>query len=255
MRRLVWLLFWLTPTAHAQAPEDLLRAVREARDRLDYVAAEARAREALAQYGAFSPDELVEVHTALGVVLHARGEEIEARDQFRAALSLDPDLGLDPLLVSPKTLALFDAVRAERAAAPPLSPGAAPVRYVVLRDLRPGAALRSAALPGWGQVYKGERGRGVAYAVGVGAAAAGATGAHLSYRAARRRYRDATTPETIERAYGAAQARYRLRNVLALAAAIGWAASVVDALATGAPEAGEASLRIDPGGVALRVPF
>ena len=247
----------LVPAATAQTPppNDLVEAIRDARDRLDYATAEARAREALARFGDFSPGQLVEIHTVLGIVLHARGEDTDARTQFSAALSLDPTLTLDPVLVSPKTLTLFEAVRSEQPGRAARSDRPAPARYVVLRDRRPGGAVRSAALPGWGQFYKGDTGRGWAYAVGVGASAAGAVATHAGYLQARRRYREATTPVEIEAAYGDASRLYRLRNGLGVLAALGWTASVVDALTTGAPEAPPAAIEVRPaiGGLALRV--
>ena len=249
----------VSPRAGAQtaAPDDLVAAIRDARDRLDYATAEARAREALDRFGDLSPGQLVEVHTVLGIVLHARGEDAEARAQLGAALSLDPNLTLDPVLVSPKTLALFDEVRSSRAAQAASPDRPAPPRYVVLRDRRPGGAIRSAALPGWGQFHKGDTGRGWAYAVGVGVSAAGAVAAHAGYLRARGRYQDATIPSEIESAYDDASRLYRLRNGLSALAALGWAASVVDALTTGAPQAPPAAAEVQPagGGVALRIRF
>ena len=259
-RRAALLALLVGGAAQAQTvdPADRLRAVREATGRLDYPAAEALAREVLGQYEAFSPDQLVEVHTVLGVIVHARNDDVEARRQFEAALSLDPAHTLDPVLVSPKTVALFEAVRADLARAAP-QPDAAPpaLRYVVLPDLRAGAALRSAVLPGWGQFHKNDRGRGWAFAVGVGAAAAGTVAAHVATAQARARYRDAPTTAAANAAYPAYDRLYRLRGALALGTAAGWAASVVEALATGRPRAARAAVQVAPleMGLRLRVPF
>ncbi len=253
MRVALFVLLLAAPAAHAQS--DLVQAVREATARLDYESAEARAREALARVETLSPDEAVEVHAALGVVLHARGADLEAREQFRAALSLNPALTLDPVLVSPRTIELLDTLRAE---APTAAPGAAPtVRYLVLRDRRPGAALRSAVLPGWGQIHKSHRRRGIAFAVGVGALAVGTGAAHLVYRDARDTYLTAPTREEADAAYEPMNRAYRRRNVIAAVAATGWVLGVVEALATGAPHAPTAARSIGPSaeGVALRVRF
>ena len=240
------------PAASAQS--DLVQAIREATARLDYAAAEARAREALARVETLSPDEAVEAHAALGVVLHARGADVEAREQFRAALSLDPSLALDPVLVSPRTIELLETLRAE---APAAVPGAAAVRYLVLRDPRPGAAWRSALLPGWGQFHKGHRRRGLAFAVGVGTATVATGAAHLAYRDAHAAYLAAPTPLDAAAAYGPMNRAFRRRNALAAVAAAGWALGVVEALATGAPRAPAAAQSVGPSaeGVALRVRF
>ena len=238
-------------SVHAQPanPAELLRAVREATERLDYATAEARAREALARYEAFAPDQLVEIHTTLGVLLAARNDDIEARRQFEAALSLDPAQTLDPVLVPPKTVALFEAVRRDVASA--AGSGAPPVlRYVVLPDRRPGAAWRSAVAPGWGQFYKGDRGRGTAFAIGVGVAAVGAAAAQVAYARARERYAASATPTE---AYPATNRLLRLRNGLALGMALGWAAGVAEALVTGAPRLPASAVAVRPAGAGVEL--
>lgn len=259
-RLLLLVLFLAAHGVAAQPTPDLLQAIREATVRLDYATAEARAREALTHYDALTPDQLVEVHTTLGVLLAARAADVEARQQFAAALSLDPARTLDPVLVSPKTVELFEAVRAEMAlgaASPAAPPGAGPtVRYIVLADPRPGAALRSAVLPGWGQIHRGDRRRGWAFAAGVGLAASGALAAHVAYAQARQDYGAAATPSDIDAAYDRANRLYRLRNGLAAGAALGWAASVAEALLSGGPRApGGASpaASVAPSGLSLRI--
>ena len=243
----------LGPAARAQPARDLLRAIREATERLDYATAEARAREALARYDAFSPGELAEVHTTLGVLLAARAEDSDARTQFAAALSLDPGRRLDPVLVPPRTVALFESVRATAAPGAPAGPPV--LRYVVLPDPRAGAALRSAVLPGWGQIHRGARGRGVAIAVGVGAMAAGALGAHVAYGAARDRYTAARTQEDIAQTSRTIDRLYRLRGNLAIATAVGWAVQTAEALVVGRPQAptDEAAARLGVAGAGLRL--
>lgn len=256
MRLVVWALLLLAAPLAAQPLDaaDRLRAVREATARLDYASAEARAREALANPAGLAPDDLVEIHAALGVVLHARGADVEAREQFLAALSINPALALDSVLVSPRTLDLLENVRA--AAGRTDAPTSA-VRYVVLVDRRPAAALRSAVLPGWGQLHKGDRGRGLAFAAGVGAAAIGTAVAHGAYNAARDRYRAATTREAAIETYAEANRLYRLRGVLGVAVAAGWTAAVVEALLTGAPRApsnaSSTTVRLASGRLALHV--
>ncbi|WP_412062382.1 hypothetical protein [Rubrivirga sp. IMCC45206] len=244
------LLALMAVSAAAQpAPADLLRAMEDAVARLDSEAAEARAREALALD--LSPDQLVTVHTTLGVLLHARGEPVEARRQFEAALSLDPALALDPVLVSPKTVEFFDEIQA-KFAAPQAGPVVPTIRYVVLEDRRPGAALRSLALPGWGQFHKGDRAKGWAFALAAGASLA-ATGAASAARAsARDAYLAAVTPADAERLYPAYDRWHRTRAALAVGTAAVWAAAALDALATGAPSP-PASVRPTPQGLALRV--
>jgi tetratricopeptide (TPR) repeat protein len=232
-RRAAFLLAaWAFTASAAVAQPDaagLLRAMQDAYARLDYATAEERAREALAAYDAFSPDQLVRVHTTLGLILYARNEPLEAEGQFAAALSLDPALTLDPVLVSPKTLEFFDAVRARRGADEP--EGREPtVRYVRVPDPRPAATLRSLAVPGWGQLHKGERTKGWVLVGAWGALGGGTVAAHVLRAGARQDYLDAAEPDEIAARYATYDAWHRTRGALALGTVAVWAYAVLDAL-------------------------
>ncbi|WP_420454620.1 hypothetical protein [Rubrivirga sp.] len=257
--RAVVLALLVAASAGAQprsGPADLLQAMEDAVGRLDYETAEARAREALGRFDALSPDQLVTVHTTLGVLLYARNQPVEARRQFEAALSLDPGLTLDPVLVSPKTVEFFDEVRAT--AGPDSGTAGAPaIRYVVLPDPRPTAALRSLVLPGWGQFTKGDRAKGWAFAVAAGAVTAGAVAAHVVYLDAHREY-NLPVPRT-EEEFNALNDRQQLwldvRNGLLNGAAVVWGAAALEALVTGGPAVER--LAVEPAsegvGLSLRV--
>lgn len=257
-----WALLAGVPAAQPDAA-GLLRAMQDAYARFDYETAEQRAREALDAYDALSPDHLVQVHTTLGLLLHARNEPLEAEEHFAAALSLDPDLALDPVLVSPKTLEFFDEVRARRALSDPA--GREPsVRYVRVYDPRPAATLRSLAVPGWGQLYKGERAKGWVLVGAWGALAGGTVAAHVIRAGARQEYLDATNPDEVAARYDTFDAWHRARGALALGAAAVWAYAALDALALGGGRDGAADAQayaVEPFGesgalgVRVRVPF
>lgn len=217
-------------------PSGLIGSMRDAYQRVDYLTAERRAREALASFDAFSADQLVEVHTTLGLILYARNEPLEARAQFEAALSLDPRLELDPLLVSPKTLEFFDEVKAgiAREEGPAREPI---VRYVQVRDPRPAATLRSLAVPGWGQLYKGERAKGWILVGLWSATAAGTVATHVLRSQAQDDYRAATDPAEIAERYDTFDTWHQARNALVLGAAAVWAYAAFDALVFGGPAA------------------
>jgi hypothetical protein len=227
---------WAAPAvAQSGDPSGLLEAMRDAYERLDYDTAERRAREALASFDAFSADQLVEVHTTLGLILFARNEPLEARTQFEAALSLDPRLTLDPLLVSPKTLEFFYEVKA-RVTQDGEAPRESVVRYVRVRDPRPAATVRSLAVPGWGQLYKGEQAKGWVLVGLWGAMAAGAATAHILRSQAQDDYRAATDPAEIDARYDTFNAWHQARNAFALGAAAVWTYAAFDALVFGGPE-------------------
>lgn len=216
-------------------PAGLLAAMRDAYGRLDYDTAEQRAREALALHERLSADHLVETHVTLGLILYARNEPIEAREQFEAALSLAPNLRLDPLLVSPKTIAFFEEIRGdvEQSGTGARSPV---IRYVRVHDPRPAAALRSLAVPGWGQLYKGEAVKGWAL-VGVwGAAAGGTLVAHFKRQSAEEAYLAARDPQEIQDRYDDFNRWHKARGALALGLAAVWTYATLDALVLGGPE-------------------
>ena len=224
---------WNAPlTALAQTgvdPGEILSAMVDAYGRLDYATAEQRAREALNAFESLSADQLVQVHTTLGLIFHARSEPLEARDQFVAALSLAPTLSLDPVLVSPKTMAFFEEIKAEVGESAALDREAA-IRYVQVYDPRPAATLRSMAVPGWGQLYKGERRKGWAL-FGTWAALAGGTiAAHAMRGQARQDYIAEDDPAEVEARYATYNAWNRVRGGLALGTLAVWSFATLDAL-------------------------
>lgn len=241
-----WVLLAGAPAAQTDAA-GLLRAMQDAYARFDYETAEQRAREALDAYDAFSPDQLVQVHTTLGLILHASNEPLEAEEHFAAALSLDPTLSLDPVLVSPKTLEFFDEVRARRSPTDPA--GREPtVRYVRVRDPRPAATLRSLAVPGWGQLYKGERAKGWVLLGTWGALAGGTAAAHVLRAGARRDYLDATDPDEVASRYDTYNTWHRTRGVLALGTLAVWTYAALDALVLSGPGAEGRAFALEPFG-------
>ena len=253
------LLVALSAGAHAQPAADPARVVAQVEasyEALDYAQAEALARQALARPEVFSRDHLVRLHTTLGLLLYAQNDPLAAAEQFRAALSLDPRLTLDPVLVSPVTVAFFESTKEaflrEQAGTPRPEPA---VRYVVVRDRRPGAALRSLALPGWGQRAKRQAAWGWALTAAWAATLGGGAYAHAERLQARRAYLDAPTPEEAEALYGPYNRWHKTRGALLAGTGVVYAVAVLDALATGAPEAPPvpARLSVEPGGMGLRL--
>ena len=213
----------------AQPAADVVGEVRAAYQRLDYDAAQARARAAI-EGEDLRLDQRVELHTILALIAFTRNELDEARRHFGLALDLDPGLALDPLLVSPKIVDFFDEVKRDRAPRAGSTAGEAGLRYVVVRDARPEAVLRSMLLPGWGQLYTGDRTKGWVLAGLWGAAATSGTYAHLRWVDARRAYLDEQDLDRIDPRHATSDAWFKARNNLALAAAGVWLVSYVDAL-------------------------
>lgn len=172
--------------AHAQVGQDApppVDSIRAAYHELEYDRARRLARSALTRFHVYERSELADVHRILALVEISEGNREEARLQFEAALSLNPDLQLDPTFVSPPILRFFERVKREwwtRRTAGRLDTSA--VAYRSRDDPAVPAALRSIVLPGWGQYYRGDRIRGAAITVGWIAAAGGFVQADSDYR-------------------------------------------------------------------------
>ncbi len=217
--------------AHAQQTRaTVVEEIRQAYERLDYAEAEAKAHEALATNADFTVDQLVEIHTLLALIAFSDNREAEARAQFLSALTLNPDLELDPLLVSPKILTFFDEIKRSRQRATPEEDPAAAIRYVRVEDPRAAAAMRSLLLPGWGQQYKGQKTKGWILTGLWGLAAAGTAAAHLRRNRTRDAYLAENNPDLVPARYDTFNTWHKVRNNLALATALLWAYSYFDAL-------------------------
>jgi tetratricopeptide (TPR) repeat protein len=110
----------------------------------------------------------VEAYKYLAFSYVAFGDKEKAKEQFRLALKLDPKMELDPSVVSPKIIKVFEEVKSEFAAVtPPVTP---PVKPPVKPPSTPPPAqpeknptlttAMSCCLPGLGQMYRGEKAQG-----------------------------------------------------------------------------------------------
>ena len=96
-----------------------------------------------------------------------------------------------------------------------------------------GAAARSAGLPGWGQIYNGDTGRGVTYLTLFGAVAAGAITSAVLGVQAENDYNDATNSVDAVDAREDADAHYERTNIALIGLGLVWAVAVTDAYLTG----------------------
>ena len=255
---LVGFILLLPATLCAQPAADaaiLVERVESAYENLAYDDAEALARNALARFEAFSPDQLIRLHTTLALILYARGEELEAAEQFRGALTLSQDLRLDPLLVSPVTLAFFEETKAAfvRERDVEDSPEVA-IRYIQLYDERPAATWRSAVLPGWGQRYKGEGAKGWVMTGLWVATLGGAAAAHIQRQDARDVYLAETDPALVADRFDTYNTWHKARGGLLIGAMAVWAYAAVDALTSGGPQS-VLQISPTPSGISIGLRF
>lgn len=214
----------------SQVPESTgVAGVRQAYEKLDFDLALARA-DSIIQFGErYAPEELVEVHTLAALVHIARNQPTAARPHFLSALSIDPDLTLNPTIASPQALELFRLAQEETRSSQTASTSST-IRYLRVYDPRPSAAYRSMLVPGWGQLYKGQRTRGYTFMGLWVATAAGTLTAHIIRNDRRQSYLNETNPADVQDRYDEFNRWHKARNNLAIGAALTWVVSYLDAL-------------------------
>ncbi len=258
---------WQTGTSHAQSrAARIIVEIQEAYEQLNYQEADIKARAALHDYQSFSPAQLTEIHKILGLIGFSSGATDQARQQFELALAITPDLQLDPLYVSPKILEFFESIKTERLSREQdIGASDQQIRYVVVEDPRPGAAMRSMVLPGWGQLYKKEKRKGLVLTGLWTAGLIGTAVAHFARNNAEDTYLAETDPARVDARFDDFNRLHKIRNNLALFSAGVWLFSYLDAILRKPPKSNLADAdqawmlapasQGDGVGVALRVEF
>lgn len=212
----------------AQESAPTVAQVQRAYEALKFEEAERLGRAALERSAQYSATELVQLHLIMGYLGYLHEQPEAARANFESALSLQPDLTLDSLLVSPKIARMFEQVKSEYRVG--LSASKPSIKYVMVEDFRLGALRRSLLVPGWGQRHLQSKTRGAIYTVGFALAAGAGLAWHVAQRQAHRSYLEATTPQQIEHRYEIYNQRYRRRNAALLTAGGIWALNVFEVL-------------------------
>ncbi len=109
----------------------------------------------------------VEAYKYLAFSYVAFGQLDKAKEQFRKVLILDPAHELDPATVSPKIIKVFEEVKAEMAAEAPEEPVITePPEQVP--PAAPSSGFPYCCIPGWGQMRRGQGGKGMRIMVAGG---------------------------------------------------------------------------------------
>lgn len=248
MFRILGLLLMLPAVAGAAraqpAPAERVEAVWAAYRSLEYDVAERQAMDALEADEDLSDVQAAQLYEVLGLIAYLRDDPDAARRFFETALSLDPALALDPLLVPPKILDFFAEVRRGWQVVPRRPP-----QIVHITDPRAEAALRSLLVPGWGQRYKGETTRGILLMGAWTATTATALAAHLRADAL---HDDAPAGPDAPARDG--QGWRTARNVLLAGGAALWLYAYVDALTGAVPTRDRrTAVRVVPGQAGLQL--
>lgn len=218
---------------HAQESPPALAQVQRAYEALKFEEAERLGRLALERSAEYSAAELVQLHLIMGYLGYLHKQPEATRANFESALSLQPDLSLDSLLVSPKIVRVFEQVKNEYRVG--LSSGTPSIKYVLIEDQRLHALRRSLLLPGWGQRHMRRGTRGTIYTTGFLLALGAGLALHVAQAQAHRSYLEAGTPDQIAHRYEIYNQRYRARNAAWLAAGSIWAINLFDVLLLAPP--------------------
>ncbi len=170
----------------------------------------------------------VEAYSYLAYSYIAFGKVDEAKEAFKKALEADPELELDPAMVSPKIIGVFDEVKAEleKSAQP------APSYDKSQPDNNPrvlsSAILRSAVVPGWGQLYEDRKLAGIG-TMGLWAGAIGlSVYSMLDYADKKQEYKDAAIPSEVEEKYAPYNSSLKLKNASFFILGGVWVLNILD---------------------------
>lgn len=175
-----------------------------------------------------------EVCRVLAFVYIAQEDQALGKQYFIQALQYNANLRLDRSLTSPKILAVFDEARSD------FVRGRLVKRDVSESELRSyklrlEGGVRSLVLPGWGQLHKGHKVRGIAWMSATGATAVGLAYSHLSMLDARDRYNSSKNANSAGENWDDYDKWWRVRNGFGYALAACWVSATIEALITEPP--------------------
>jgi hypothetical protein len=147
----------LWPAQNHAVADSLLHRVVQLYDEGSYITAEIEGRRLLEQEG-LSDSIHVQAEKYIAFSLIAQDKSQSAAPHFRTILQLDSTFNLDPQLISPKIISVFQQTREkyfnERLQLPERE-----LRPVVSRQI----SFRAIAFPGWEQLYQGRQGIGYTF--------------------------------------------------------------------------------------------
>ncbi len=218
-------------SAQTQQPS-LFQQMIQAFRQLDYESAKNIGKQITADFKKYTLIELLEAHKILGVIAYQDGNVSESNAQFEQALSIDRTATLDSVYVSPKIIQFFDDLKLRFSSKGEISETDQSIhyRYLVQPDPRPAATLRSMIIPGWGQLYKNDKTKGIVLVSATATVTLATTIFHFMQKDAHDAYLKAIDEKTIEQKYDKYNLFYKLRNNTVLFAGGIWLYSVFDAL-------------------------
>jgi hypothetical protein len=226
LKHLLLLIFLAAESALAQSDriDSTSRAIESMFESGSYVNAEVEARRLL-EWPNVADSARVVAEKWIGFSLVAQGKSFLARDHFVALLRLNPQFELDPILTSPKILAVFNEAKTLQTVHAKL------VRdTVITRSLRQSlnVSFRTIIFPGWEQLHTNRATTGYLFlGGGIGTLGAGIVFDALR-SSARSKYLSASSPQTIESEYSRYDKYYKSEIYAFSAFVIVYLASEID---------------------------
>ncbi len=183
--------------------DSTIAAIKALYDGGSYIQAELQSRRVLEDQ-TVSDSDRVELEKYLAFSLVAEGKNRAAAEHFVKALKIDSTLALDPVLTSPKILAVFETARAEfhREEAREHSRTKEVLQQEPSAAMHSGPTFRVILFPGWEQLYDRKETKGLIFlSAGLVTAASAITFSFLK-AGAKRSYLDAPTPSLAASRYG-----------------------------------------------------
>ena len=229
-----FVLWFLTITLPliGQIEQNSVIEVKYEYDQLRFRQALTKANELLQQRDKMLPEELVFLHQYAALSFYNLGEQDSARVHFLSALSIRPSLTLDAGETSPKIIEFFESCKASLENGSPAAAGVTFDRYIMVEDKRLGASWRSAIVPGWGQIYKEQKTRGIILGTLFWSSMAAFVYSSSEESSAKDAYGAAIDPIDITGKYDTYNTWFKRRRNFALLTSALWAITLGDAMVT-----------------------
>lgn len=240
-------------TLVAYGTEDVVIPIQQAYDEGDIDRTEYLALKALQHPESLTSEQIQEIRKLLAFCYVALDDRPSAKTEFLKVLEANPRTTLDPMLVSPKIISVFEEAKREFRNKPPEEKTFDP------KALQLQASMRSLILPGWGHWKKGQKTRGSVFLAAQGITLGSWIGLAVHTNSLRDDYRSETVPAEIESSYQDYKDAMRFRNIAGIAALVVYVGAFFDTLYGPAPEPPAAfSMQLDRSGtprVALSITF
>jgi len=193
-----------------------------------YLRAEVEARRML-EYANLNDTAYAEIHKYIAFSLVAQGKIEFAKEQFTKLLTLQPAYSLDPVLTSPKILAIF--IEVKQAFLSSKKPQQE-TKIIPLKEERSSTSFRTVLFPGWEQLNRGRKTSGIIFgSLGIVTMGGGITFEFLR-SSARQNYLNEKDPLKIDDKYKIYNSYYKAEIASFVAFALTYIASEIDVFTT-----------------------